>query len=191
VAEADGPTDELGRPIADQERILVILAANDVDFLIAGGFAVVFHGYVRFTADLDIIPSPAAANMALLADALRELDAAAVGSRGERRELDLSDPESLAVGNYFLVTKHGAMDLFNGPRPDLKRYRRLESDSVSVTVADREVKVISKADLIAMKREAGRPKDLADIAALTEVERAGADPGSSGPGDAPRSRPPG
>jgi hypothetical protein len=33
------------------------------------------------------------------------------------------------------------------------------------------IKVISKDDLIAMKPGAGRPKDLADIAALTEVER--------------------
>ena len=33
------------------------------------------------------------------------------------------------------------------------------------------IQVISKEDLIDMKREAGRPKDLRDIAALTETER--------------------
>ena len=33
------------------------------------------------------------------------------------------------------------------------------------------MKVIGRADLIAMKDEAGRDKDLRDIAALTEAER--------------------
>ena len=85
--------------------------------------------------------------------------------------MDLSHPESLALGNYFLETKFGALDLFNGPHPNLKRYRRLEADALEVVADGLQIKVISKDDLIAMKREAGRPKDLRDIAALTEVER--------------------
>jgi hypothetical protein len=38
-------------------------------------------------------------------------------------------------------------------------------------------KVIGRDDLIAMKEEAGREKDLADIAALTAIERAADDDG--------------
>ena len=167
----DGPRDELGRPIADQERLLSTLAAHRVDFLVAGGVAVIMHGYSRFTRDLDIIPSPDQSSMRDLAAALSELQAHAVTARGERVEVDLAHPESLSVGNYFLSTKFGALDLFNGPRPDLRRYRRLEAAATSVEVAGHDVKVISKADLIAMKRDAGRPKDLRDIAALTELER--------------------
>ncbi len=111
--------------------------------------------------------------MRRLAGALAELDAAAVGAKGERLPLDLSHPASLAVGKFFLATRFGALDLFNGPRPDLKRYRALLVTAVDVKDGDTIVRVISKDDLIAMKREAGRPKDLADIAALTEVERNG------------------
>lgn len=99
------------------------------------------------------------------------MEASAIGAGSERLPLDLSHPESLALGNHFLDTKHGAIDLFNGLRPDLKRYRRLESAALVMTVGGHTVKVVSKDGLIAMKREAGRPKDLRDIAALTEVER--------------------
>jgi hypothetical protein len=159
--------------------LLTALVNHDVDFLILGGLAVIAHGYVRTTLDLDILPSPARANMALLAAALAELDVVAIDAKGERLPLDLSHPESLAVGNYFLDTNKGAIDLVNGPRPDIKRYGRLQRNALAVTLAGHEVQVISKDDLIAMKREAGRPKDLRDIAALTEAERG---PGAPGPG---------
>jgi hypothetical protein len=163
--------DELGRPSADPSRIFAVLAAHEVEFLVAGGIAVYAHGYPRITLDVDVIPSPDAANLRRLANALRELDAHAVGARREKLALDLSHPESLAVGNYFLTTDAGALDLFNGPRPDLHGYRALDANAVEASVGNLTVRVVGKDDLIDMKREAGRDKDLRDIAALTEVER--------------------
>jgi hypothetical protein len=165
------PTDQLGRRIADAEAIVRVLVGAGVEFLLAGGMAVQAHGYLRLTLDVDIIPSPDQANLARLAAALRELDAAAVDDRGNRLPLDVSHAEILALGNYFLDTRHGALDLFNGPRPDLKRYRRLDERAIAASIGDLPVRVVSKDDLLAMKREAGRPKDLEDIAALTEAER--------------------
>ena len=168
---ADEVTDQLGRPIADQRALLRILTSHRVEFLIAGGVAVIAYGYLRLTVDLDIIPSPRVANLRALAEALRDMNASAVKSGGEPLPLNLANAEGLAVGNYFLITDHGALDLLNGPHPDLKRYARLDAASIEVSVSGHIVKLVSKADLIAMKREAGRPKDLRDIAALTEVER--------------------
>lgn len=165
------PVDQLGRPQADPAPIIHSLVEHGVRFLLAGGMAVQAHGYVRITLDVDIVPSPDQANMARLAAALKEMDAAAVDDRGNRLPLDLSHPESLALRNYFLVTRHGALDLFNGSRPDLKRFRSLDDASLEITFEGLRVRVIGKDDLIAMKREAGRPKDLEDIAALTEAER--------------------
>jgi hypothetical protein len=106
---------------------------------------------------------------------LTELGAHAVGARREKLALDLSHPESLAVRNYFLNTEAGALDLFNGPRADLHRYRALEANAVEARVGELTIRVVGKDDLIDMKREAGRAKDLRDIAALTEVERSGGD----------------
>jgi hypothetical protein len=147
------------------------LVEAEVQFLVAGGLAVWVHGYVRYTADVDIIPRPDRENMGRLAGLLGQLGAAAVDQRGNRLRLDLTHPESLAVGNYFLATRLGRLDLFNGPRPDLKRYERLDEAAVEFTIGDVTCRAIGKDDLIAMKREAGRPKDLEDIAALTEAER--------------------
>ena len=163
--------ESLGRPRADLRRILATLARNEVDFIVAGGVATVAHGVPRLTLDVDVIPEPGAANMRRLAVALGELNARAFDDRRRELPLDLTHPEGLALGNYFLLTDAGGLDLLNGPRPDMKRYRRLASRSISVEVAGSDVKIIGRDDLIAMKREAGRDKDLRDIAALTDVER--------------------
>ena len=36
------------------EEILLVFNQNKVEFIIAGGYAVIFHGYGRTTGDLDI-----------------------------------------------------------------------------------------------------------------------------------------
>ena len=167
---ADG--ESLGRPQADAEAILLALAGGDVRFLVAGGLAVQAHGYGRVTLDVDIIPRPDTENMTRLAAVLRDLDTAAVDDRGNRLPLDTSHPESLALGNYFLTTRFGALDLFNGPRPDLKAWTRLDEAAIEVTLSGTTIRFIGKDDLLRMKREAGREKDLADIAALTELDEA-------------------
>jgi hypothetical protein len=163
--------DELGRRAAEPEVILPTLVEHGVDFLLVGGLAVIIHGNPRATFDVDILPSPDAANMARLAGALAALQAVATDDRARELPLSLDHPESLAAGNYFLVTRGGALDLVNGPRPDLKRYRALSERAVEVEIAGVPVRAIGRADLIAMKSEAGRDKDLRDIAALTEAER--------------------
>lgn len=165
--------ESLGRPPADAEAILLALVAAEVRFLVLGGLAVQAHGYMRVTLDVDIMPRPDTANMARLVGVLNDLDAAAVDDKGNRLPLDTSHPESLALGNYFLTTRYGALDLFNGPRPDLKAWTRLDDAAIEVTLSGAIIRFTGLDDLIAMKREAGREKDLADIAALTEIERAG------------------
>ena len=109
--------------------------------------------------------------MRRLAAALAEMNATAVDERGRSLPLDLSRPECLALGNYFLTTAWGPLDLVNGARPDLKRYRRLEAGAIEIELGGTPLMFIGFDDLIAMKREAGRKKDLRDIAALSALER--------------------
>ncbi|MDZ7772400.1 MAG: hypothetical protein U5K31_06645 [Balneolaceae bacterium] len=44
------------------EQILQAFNANEVDYLITGGYAVIFHGYGRTTGDLDIWINPSKEN---------------------------------------------------------------------------------------------------------------------------------
>jgi hypothetical protein len=174
-AVTDSPRDELHRPQADHEAILRTLLEFGVRFVLVGGLAVRVHGYPRSTLDVDVMPDPSAGNLRKLAAALRALEAQAVDARGRRLPLDLSHPESLSVGNHFLHTRAGGLDLFNGPRPDLHRYREIERGALEIQVGGEPVQVIGLDDLIRLKREAGREKDLRDIAAIEEVRRRSAE----------------
>ena len=44
----------------DLREFVALLNSNEVDYLVVGAFAVAFHGFPRYTADLDILvrPSP-------------------------------------------------------------------------------------------------------------------------------------
>ncbi len=50
------------------------LHERGVRYLVAGGLAVVAHGYVRFTADVDLVLAPEADNLRAALDVLRTLD---------------------------------------------------------------------------------------------------------------------
>jgi hypothetical protein len=52
-----------------------------------------------------------------------------------------------------------------------KGFEEMHEPALIVDLDGNEVAIVSLDDLIRMKRAAGRPADLDDIAALTEVER--------------------
>src|SRR5437763_2731088 len=54
--------------------IVQTLNENEVRYLIVGGLAVVAHGYVRFTADIDLILSLDEQNLVRAVTALKTLD---------------------------------------------------------------------------------------------------------------------
>jgi hypothetical protein len=59
----------------DPLPLLAALHERGIQHIIVGGFAVNAHGFIRVTKDLDIVPNPAAENLAKLADMLCDLDA--------------------------------------------------------------------------------------------------------------------
>lgn len=155
-----------------------------IEFVVIGGVAVGAHGVGRGTKDLDICPSPAPANLALL----RDLEAHQVGvGEGDFAEdempLDPRPAEDLAAGgNFRLETSLGTLDLMQWipdsmPTPprtlDLMQwipgvdadaaYGELVATAAPAGAFGIEIMVCSLEDLRRMKRAAGRPQDLQDL----------------------------
>jgi hypothetical protein len=56
----------------DWREFLELLNSNEVEYLVAGAFALAFHGYVRYTADLDLLVRPTDENANRLLRALSQ-----------------------------------------------------------------------------------------------------------------------
>jgi hypothetical protein len=54
----------------DPVPLLRYLHEHGVEYVVLGGFAVVAHGFIRVTKDLDIVPHPTAQNLERLAETL-------------------------------------------------------------------------------------------------------------------------
>lgn len=158
-------------PELDIRGILAELTHEGVEFLIIGGVAVGFHGYVRATKDVDIVPAPDPQNLERLAQVLKRLDAQVEGAE-EFEEGELPnplDPEVLGLGgNWVLSTRLGRFDVMQWIDDDAL-WDKLAPAAIEAEIDGLPIKVVSYGDLIALKEEAGRPEDLADLQRLRQA----------------------
>jgi predicted nucleotidyltransferase len=158
----------------DIRGILGELAGESVEFLVIGGVAVGYHGHVRATKAVDVVPAPDPANLEKLANVLRRLDAQVEGAdEFDNRELpDPLDAQALAQGgNWVLLTRLGRLDVMQWIG-DGALWQRLAPNAVEDEVAGLPIKIIGYDDLVALKELAGRPEDLIDLERLREVRDA-------------------
>lgn len=151
------------RAALSPKPLLATLERHRVQFVVIGGFSLAAHGYVRATKDIDIVPDPSPSNLARLADALRELQAAVDLGDSESDELGVApDAQGLGSGgNWVLQTRYGRLDLMQQVS-GLRDYGRLRAGAVEVG----GVWYAGYEELISMKAASGREEDLRDIGAL-------------------------
>ncbi len=143
----------------DISSLLKSLNARHVRFVVIGATAFPAHGYIRATADIDLLIEPT------LANARRTLQALAdVGYD----VLDLVPEEFLQkkilLRQYILATDiHPSA---KGVSFDVVWRNRIRDQIEGVPVY-----VASLGDLIKMKRAANRPKDRDDLAVLLEIKK--------------------
>lgn len=150
------------------DELLRRLVDAQVRFVLVGGLAVNAWGVVRGTKDVDIAVDPDPANLTTIAKVVAgangfvQLADAIAGSR-------FSIASLLTGGERVLIeTDLGPLDVIQGLE-GVPPYSELRSRAVEVEIAGVSVPVCSLEDLRAMKRAAGRTRDLADLEDLEEA----------------------
>jgi hypothetical protein len=145
--------------------LLRSLLAADVRFMVVGAYAVGVHGRPRATKDLDVWVEPSAENAPKVIRALVAFGAPLMGLTAR----DLESPGvGLQVGmeplRIDLLTK------VSGPTFEEAWPTHIEADFAEGV----RCPVIGLDSLLANKRAAGRPQDLADVAALEKLREVAA-----------------
>lgn len=135
--------------------LLVTFNRNHVEYILVGGYAVIYHGYNRTTGDLDLWLNPTAQNYRKMMQAFREFGL---------------NPFNMTE-SLFLNSKEN--DVFTFGRPPvcidiLTQVKGLDFNesykNASIVPFDGlEVMMIDIKDLKNAKRAAGRSKDLDDL----------------------------
>jgi predicted nucleotidyltransferase len=154
-------------------RILDDLNGAGVRYVLIGGIALIRHGVVRATRDIDAVFDPDTGNV----ERIRVL----VDRWGATRPDGSPIPEGGIAGDrtIHLSTKHGDLDLLSEKAAGMS-FSDLLARSEWRRVDGVEAPICSLADLVAMKRSVGRDRDLVDLADLESAH-----------GDLPDSRTPG
>jgi hypothetical protein len=162
----------------------IVRALNDaaVRYIVVGGLAVNAHGYERLTRDVDIVIGLEHDNILMGVRALLSIGyspsipvSAEEFANSANREMWRREKNMLVLKLWSDIHRRTPVDVFVYEPFDFEAEyvlaERMEiASGLSAPFATWE-------SLLAMKRSAGRPQDLADIAALEEIRRIREDEG--------------
>lgn len=151
------------------DALLRELVGRGVDFVVIGGIAMVGHGSARNTRDLDIVYATDATNLEALGEVMVGLGAKL---RGVTDDVPfVPDARTLRQTSILtLETPPGWIDLLVSPAGS-PAYTQLRARAERITMGDVSFLIASLDDLEAMKRAAGRPKDLLDLEEIEVIRR--------------------
>lgn len=148
------------------QQLLKSLAQHQVKYMLVGGIATVFHGYVRTTQDLDLWVQETSDNKRRLVAALESVDVPGA-THYETVEMipgwsTITIGQQGFVADFMSYTKAFTKEDFDDC------YRRAER----ATFAGIPITVIHLDDLIEEKKQLGRWKDKDDVEQLKEIAAA-------------------
>lgn len=136
-----------------------LLEAENVDYLIVGGYAVGLHGFPRYTGDIDFFVEISTENAGKI---LRVFDKFGFGDIG------------LTLGDF--LEKDFVVEIGREPRKiqvltgiDGVSFNECFERKIEIEIGRINMKFISKDDLMRNKAASGRPKDQIDLEALGKL----------------------
>lgn len=143
--------------------LLGYLAEAQVPAVIVGGMAVIVHGYVRATGDVDVVMAEGPQTSQWLQRIVEDLDVTE-----DRNGRPLTPSFLDGTKNVGLRTMHGLLDvLIEGVSP--LRYQELVDGSLTIDFAGGTLTVVGLAHLRLMKELAGRLQDRLDLEHLRDI----------------------
>ena len=137
----------------DLRELLKCFLSHEVQFLVIGGHAVSFHGYSRFTKDLDIWIQKSESNAVKIVEALREFG---FDFEGLSPEMFTDENRMTQMGR-----EPNRVDILHTIKG--VEFSDCYARSLRANIDGTPVPIISKADLLLNKIATARPQDLADV----------------------------
>lgn len=144
---------------SDFKELLQLLCEEEVEYLVVGGYAVIYHSQPRFTKDLDIWLRPSPDNAQRVMRVFQRFGLPLLG--------DASESDFAMEGFQYAIGRPPSMIDFLTSIPGLD-FDSCWKNRVKADSSDASIFFLSKEDLIEAKKNAGRHQDLADI---EEMER--------------------
>lgn len=149
------------------QKVCDAFSDHKVDYAIVGGYAVALHGAVRGTMDLDVIIQCNLKAFLAIENAMRQL--------GFESRVPVTGHEVFHFREEFIKNRNLIAWSFYNPKDlsevvdiilthDLSKMRKKK-----IKLSQKNIFILSKKDLIQMKKESARPQDLADVEALERL----------------------
>ncbi len=135
----------------------------NVDFILIGGYAVNYHGYGRYTGDIDFWLRSTAENKTNFLKALELLDKD-VSDIESLKDIDFSQPQVISIGQPPLK-----IDFLT--RVSLVDFEEAWQKRNCFELKEMKVPVIDYHNLILTKFNTGRPKDKLDLDELQKIHQ--------------------
>lgn len=146
----------------DDAALIRALQSHEVPHVVIGGWAVITHGYVRYTRDIDVLIPDTPDAHAKAARAMSGVHARRL--TGEPIAQDSEIPEQ----GWQLETDHGRIDLLLEGEPPLD-FAGVSAGAIETSMDGVTLRVADLAHLVAFKRLAGRPHDRLDLDELRAI----------------------
>jgi predicted nucleotidyltransferase len=143
--------------------LLSLFHRHGVQYVLVGGHAVNFYGYVRTTQDIDLLVFPSTENAQRIMKAIAEFG---FGGAGIPQKLFEREAGAVHIG-----TEPNRIDLLTSLKGVSNE--KIFAGSQSVDMDGVLVSIISLDDLLQVKRSSDRPRDLADADELSKINSPG------------------